>query len=129
MELKLSLSLPFAVRLTVLIVPFMELKPPLLDLSGEEIMGLNRTFYGIETHIGGFALAAAAGLNRTFYGIETLAALCSLRWRLRCLNRTFYGIETLSEELPRLSSGSLNRTFYGIETELADGNAATITES
>ena len=59
--------------------------------------------------------AVLTGLNRTFYGIEThlVQTGCTL---LRCLNRTFYGIETMSYRCPALTISRLNRTFYGIET-------------
>ena len=55
------------------------------------------------------------GLNRTFYGIETLILVLSFKV-LWCLNRTFYGIETDVVEVEVLINDRLNRTFYGIET-------------
>ena len=60
-------------------------------------------------------LAPVSGLNRTFYGIET--HLCNLLGTDRgCLNRTFYGIETWIHNLLQQAGRGLNRTFYGIET-------------
>ena len=35
------------------------------------LLGLNRTFYGIETRIEAERLTVGNSLNRTFYGIET----------------------------------------------------------
>ena len=55
------------------------------------------------------------GLNRTFYGIETTSSASASSVRA-CLNRTFYGIETVGEVVTKGEADGLNRTFYGIET-------------
>ena len=73
MELKLRSVFGVSFFVTVLIVPFMELKR-------------NRNKRG-KTH--------KICLNRTFYGIETCKIEAEERFLL-CLNRTFYGIETSS---------------------------------
>ena len=49
MELKLLLTLRLSLHGAVLIVPFMELKLALLSGRLVALVGLNRTFYGIET--------------------------------------------------------------------------------
>ena len=58
------------------------------------------------------------GLNRTFYGIETAIFVDEAANKIR-LNRTFYGIETSLQKFSSLNLQSLNRTFYGIETLLS----------
>ena len=52
MELKRRLLTVSQSVATVLIVPFMELKPSAVEDDKVGRGGLNRTFYGIETHLG-----------------------------------------------------------------------------
>ena len=73
MELKLRSVFGVSVVVTVLIVPFMELKQVLRSLNHDYYDGLNRTFYGIETRLRQRFTNSLLSLNRTFYGIETTA--------------------------------------------------------
>ena len=49
MELKPTIHRPLLLLAIVLIVPFMELKPAGQRQKEKKRIGLNRTFYGIET--------------------------------------------------------------------------------
>ena len=60
-------------------------------------------------------LTSLLGLNRTFYGIETRGDK-GTNMAKHSLNRTFYGIETNMNSTLTTEKTSLNRTFYGIET-------------
>ncbi len=93
MELKLETVKKMYAWMCVLIVPFMELKLLHILITGTERVGLNRTFYGIETRDRQHTEVALCRLNRTFYGIETVLYLHQQRAK-DGLNRTFYGIET-----------------------------------
>ena len=83
-------------------------------------VGLNRTFYGIETLSEELPHGCEECLNRTFYGIETSFRSAFVA-RLYVLIVPFMELKLRYIEDGNLMITGLNRTFYGIETRKRTG--------
>ena len=95
----------------------MELKPDYCTDGPASLVGLNRTFYGIETLVLHSHLTSLNSLNRTFYGIET-RGLYGYEGQAHVLIVPFMELKPRCGHPLLLTAWRLNRTFYGIETAM-----------